>query len=66
MSARYTLVCDGCGADSPKRSERSLRNTRAFNRGLGWTHPKPGQDFCKVCSEANARNEKEKNPDGYF
>lgn len=65
MSARYTLVCNGCGIDSPKRSERSLQNARAFSFGIGWTHPKPGLDFCSECSAARARAEKERNPHGY-
>lgn len=64
MSARYLLLCNGCGAASPVRSEISIKNARAFNKARGWTYVKPGQDFCKSCSESRAKAEKGKDSHG--
>lgn len=50
MSARYLLICDGCAEQAPRRSEKSIKNARKYNALLGWTHPKPGYDYCARCS----------------
>ena len=66
MSAVYSVRCNDCSVVHPDATSRiSLANARRLARSLGWTHPGPGLDFCKVCSEARAKRAKEENPNGY-
>lgn len=66
MSILYTIRCNGCGSSDTSRTWSTLKRAREFAAATEWTHPKPGLDFCKTCSEARAKRAKEENPNGYY
>lgn len=65
MSVRYVLVCNGCSATAKETSAVGVAMARMSNKGHGWTHPKPGQDFCAKCSAVMREEQKRRNPNGY-
>ena len=64
MSARYSIVCDGCGAIGPTTT-RSVRLARAI-MDHAWTNPRPGLDRCPDCTKKAAEKARKENPHGYF